>query len=95
MIDFRNIPQKLKDTDSWVVWYKGFYEGHLKKNPVNVPIEAWSADWNTYPVKPYLEARESLKQYRKENPTYTHYLTDPTTYLTDATQLINNFLKLK
>ena len=74
MIDFRNVPQKLKDINSWVVWYKGVYQEHLKKNPVGVPIEAWSADWNTYPVKPYLEAKESLKQYRKENPTIDYGL---------------------
>ena len=31
--------------------------------------------------------------YRKEDPTLTHYLTDPGSYLSQASQLITDFLK--
>lgn len=53
-------------------------------------------DLTTYDDELYHQTMQFIKRqrtwYRKENPAYTHYLTEPTTYLTDATALIKNFL---
>lgn len=53
-------------------------------------------DLATYYDELYHQTMQFIKRqrtwYRKENPTYTHYLTDPATYLTDAVTLIKNFL---
>ena len=52
---------------------------------------------DTYYDELYHQTMQFIKRqrtwYRKENPAYTHYLTDPTTYLADAEKLIKNFLQ--
>lgn len=54
-------------------------------------------DLDTYYDELYHQTMQFIKRqrtwYRKENPAVTHYLTDPATYLQDATALIENFLK--
>lgn len=53
-------------------------------------------DLATYYDELYHQTMQFIKRqrtwYRKENPACTHYLTDPATYLTTATELITNFL---
>lgn len=52
---------------------------------------------DTYYQELYYQTMQFIKRqrtwYRKENPAITHYLTDPTTYLDDATALITKFLQ--
>lgn len=52
---------------------------------------------DTYYDELYHQTMQFIKRqrtwYRKENPAYTHYLTEPATYLKTATALINAFLK--
>ena len=63
---------------------------------LNVRYLQGEIDLDTYYNELYHQTMQFIKRqrtwYRKENPTYTHYLTDPTTYLADATALIENFL---
>ncbi|MCM1404442.1 MAG: tRNA (adenosine(37)-N6)-dimethylallyltransferase MiaA [Prevotella sp.] len=56
-------------------------------------------DLETYYHELYHQTMQFIKRqrtwYRKEDPAYTHYLTDPSTYLSDATALITAFLSQK
>lgn len=53
-------------------------------------------DLTTYYDELYHQTVQFIKRqrtwYRKENPVYTHYLTDPAQYLPQATQLMRDFL---
>ena len=63
---------------------------------LNVRYLQGEIDLDTYYRELYHQTMQFIKRqrtwYRKENPAYTHYLTDPETYLPDATALIKNFL---
>ena len=54
-------------------------------------------DLATYEDELYHQTMQFIKRqrtwYRKEDPALTHYLTDPTTYVAEATQLIAEFLR--
>lgn len=56
-------------------------------------------DLPTYYDELYHQTMQFIKRqrtwYRKENPAYTHYLTEPTTYLATATVLMQTFLTKK
>lgn len=67
MCIFKNIPQEMKDTDSWLVWYKSSYEGRVKKNPVGVPVNEFKADMSTYPLLPYDKATGVLEYLRRKD----------------------------
>ena len=66
---------------------------------LNVRYLQGEIDLDTYYDELYHQTMQFIKRqrtwYRKENSTYTHYLTDPKTYLTDAIALINQFLTTK
>ena len=63
---------------------------------LNVRYLQGEIDLPTYYNELYHQTMQFIKRqrtwYRKENPAYTHYLTDPSTYLATATQLIQQFL---
>ncbi len=63
---------------------------------LNVRYLQGEIDLDTYYAELYHQTMQFIKRqrtwYRKEDPAYTHYLTDPTTYLREATALIENFL---
>ena len=63
---------------------------------LNVRYLQGEIDLDTYYNELYHQTMQFIKRqrtwYRKENPAYTHYLTDPQTYLADATALLNDFL---
>ncbi len=66
---------------------------------LNVRYLQGEIDLDTYYNELYHQTMQFIKRqrtwYRKENPTYTHYLTDPTQYLPTATTLIKKFLQQK
>ncbi len=66
---------------------------------LNVRYLNGEIDLPTYYYELYHQTMQFIKRqrtwYRKENPAYTHYLTDPKTYLSDVTNLINQFLTTK
>ncbi len=63
---------------------------------LNVRYLQGEIDLETYYDELYHQTMQFIKRqrtwYRKENPAYTHYFTEPKTYLTDAIMLIKNFL---
>ena len=63
---------------------------------LNVRYLQGEINLDTYYTELYHQTMQFIKRqrtwYRKENATYTHYLTDPTSYLQDATNLVSNFL---
>lgn len=63
---------------------------------LNVRYLQGEIDLNTYYTELYHQTMQFIKRqrtwYRKESPAVTHYLTDPATYLADATALIEKFL---
>ena len=63
---------------------------------LNVRYLQGEIDLDTYYNELYHQTMQFIKRqrtwYRKENPAYTHYLTDPKTYLATATALIKDFL---
>ena len=63
---------------------------------LNVRYLQGEINLDTYYDELYHQTMQFIKRqrtwYRKENPAYTHYLTDPTNYLADATKLIKDFL---
>ncbi len=63
---------------------------------LNVRYLQGEIDLPTYYDELYHQTMQFIKRqrtwYRKENPAYTHYLTDPANYLSTATQLIQQFL---
>jgi len=64
---------------------------------LNVRYLQGEIDLDTYYNELYHQTMQFIKRqrtwYRKENPAYTHYLTDPNTYLAEATTLIEQFLQ--
>lgn len=64
---------------------------------LNIRYLQGEIDLDTYYDELYHQTMQFIKRqrtwYRKENPAVTHYLTDPTTYITEATTLIQNFLQ--
>lgn len=66
---------------------------------LNVRYLNGEIDLITYYDELYHQTMQFIKRqrtwYRKENPNYTHYLTNPITYLTDAIALIKKFLSTK
>ena len=63
---------------------------------LNVRYLQGEIDLPTYYDELYHQTMQFIKRqrtwYRKENPVYTHYLTDPAQYLPTATTLIQEFL---
>lgn len=66
---------------------------------LNVRYLQGKINLETYYNELYHQTMQFIKRqrtwYRKENPAYTHYLTEPASYLTDATALIQQFLSKK
>ena len=62
---------------------------------LNVRYLNGEIDLDTYYDELYHQTMQFIKRqrtwYRKENPAYTHYLTNPATYLAEAEKLIKNF----
>lgn len=63
---------------------------------LNIRYLQGEIDLATYYEELYHQTMQFIKRqrtwYRKENPNYTHYLTDPTSYLHEAIVLIKQFL---
>lgn len=63
---------------------------------LNVRYLQGEIDLQTYYDELYHQTMQFIKRqrtwYHKENPNYTHYLTNPSTYLKHATELIRAFL---
>ena len=63
---------------------------------LNVRYLQHEIDLDTYYDELYHQTMQFIKRqrtwYRKENPAVTHYLTEPDTYLADATKLMREFL---
>ena len=63
---------------------------------LNVRYLSGEINLDEYQAQLYTQTMQFIKRqrtwYRKEDPAYTHYLTQPSTYLADACALIDQFL---